>query len=144
MADFRSSEIINKPVHEVFDYMIKMENVPELMPFVVKVEKQTEGETGKGTKFVETRMVRGKKISADVEIIDFEQDRTYTTRSNANGLITEYKYDFHEIEEGTQVEMEATVKTSGLVARLTKRFIVNIVKREDGSQLQYLKEMMEK
>ncbi|PAF13185.1 hypothetical protein CHH61_24815, partial [Shouchella clausii] len=78
MADFRSSEIINKPVHEVFDYMIKMENVPELMPFVVKVEKQTEGETGKGTKFVETRMVRGKKISADVEIINFEQDRTYT------------------------------------------------------------------
>ncbi|UQX53554.1 hypothetical protein M5V91_22905 [Cytobacillus pseudoceanisediminis] len=61
MADFRSSEIINKPVHEVFDYMIKMENVPELMPFVVNVEKQTEGEIGKGTRFIETRMVRGKK-----------------------------------------------------------------------------------
>lgn len=144
MADFRSSEIIHKPVHEVFDYMVSMENVPELMPFVVKVEKQTEGEIGKGTKFFETRMVRGKKINADIEIIDFEKDKTYTTRSNANGLITEYKYNFHEIEEGTQVEMEANVKTSGLVAKLTKRFIVNIVKKEDGSQLQYLKEMMEK
>jgi hypothetical protein len=40
--------------------------------------------------------------------------------------------------------MEANVKTSGLVAKLTKRFIVNIVKQEDGSQLQYLKEMLEK
>ncbi|MBT2687339.1 SRPBCC family protein [Bacillus sp. ISL-47] len=144
MADFRSSEIINKPVHEVFNYMVRMENAPELMPYVVKVEKQTEGEIGKGTKFIETRMVRGKNIKADVEIIDFEKDKTYTTRSNANGLITEYKYDFHEIEEGTQVEMEANVKTSGLVAKLTKRFIVNIVKQEDGSQLQYLKEMLGK
>ncbi|CAM3628691.1 SRPBCC family protein [Cytobacillus oceanisediminis] len=144
MADFRSSEIINKPVHEVFNYMVTMENAPELMPYVVKVEKQTEGEIGRGTKFIETRMVRGKNIKADVEIIDFEKDKTYTTRSNANGLITEYKYAFHEIEEGTQVEMEANVKTSGLVAKLTKRFIVNIVKQEDGSQLQYLKEMLEK
>ncbi|GLB59134.1 SRPBCC family protein [Cytobacillus sp. NCCP-133] len=144
MADFRSSEIINKPVHEVFDYMVKMENVPELMPYVLKVEKQTKGEIGKGTRFLETRMIRGKKINADIEIIDFEKDRTYTTRSNANGLITEYKYDFHQIEEGTQVEMQANVQTSGLVARLTKRFIVNIVKQEDGGQLQYLKEMMEK
>ncbi|MBU8769404.1 hypothetical protein [Cytobacillus oceanisediminis] len=47
---------------------------------------------------------------ADIEIIDFEQDRTYTTRCNATGLITEYKYDFHEIEEGTQVQMEANVR----------------------------------
>lgn len=143
MADFRESVIIRKPVSEVFQYMASMENVHELMPNVVKMEKITDGEIGKGTKFIETRSVRGKEIQAPVEYVQYEQDRLFSTSTNSNGLITEYHYKFHEIEEGTQVEFEAFVKTSGIIMRLTKRFIVNMMKREDGYQLHYLKEMLE-
>lgn len=143
MADFRSSVIIHKPVSEVFNYMAGMENAHEIMPNVVEMEKKTAGAIGKGTKFKETRMVRGKKINADIEYVQYEQDRSFTSRSNSNGLIVEYHYRFHEIEEGTQAELEAFVKTSGFVMKLTKRFIVNMIKREDGNQLQYLKEMLE-
>lgn len=143
MADFRSSVIIHKPVSEVFNYMAGMEDVHEIMPNVVKMEKITPGPIGKGTQFKETRMVRGKNINADIEYMEYEQDRSIILRSNSNGLIVEYHYKFDEIEEGTQADLEAFVKTSGLVMKLTKRFIVNMIKREDGNQLQYLKEMLE-
>ncbi|WNS75341.1 SRPBCC family protein [Bacillus sp. DTU_2020_1000418_1_SI_GHA_SEK_038] len=143
MADFRSSVIIHKPISEVFHYMASMENVPELMPNVVKMEKLTEGPIGKGTRFKESRSVRGNTVNADIEMIQYIQDQAFTTRSNSNGLITEYAYAFHEIEEGTQVEMDAFVKTSGLRMKLTKRLIVKMIKREDGFQLEYLKEMLE-
>ncbi|MEH7522798.1 SRPBCC family protein [Bacillus sp. JJ1503] len=143
MADFRSSVIIHKPVSEVFHYMASMENVPELMPNVVKMEKLTEGPIGKGTKFKESRSVRGNTVNAEIEFIEYKQDQAFTTRSNSNGLITEYAYAFHEIEEGTQVELDAFVKTSGLRMKLTKRLIVNMIKKEDGFQLEYLKEMLE-
>ncbi|MBS4190009.1 SRPBCC family protein [Bacillus sp. FJAT-49705] len=143
MADFRSSVIIHKPVKEVFDYIASMENTSEIMPNVVKMEKLTEGPIGKGTKFKETRSVRGNTVNADVEMVEYEQDKLFKTRSNSNGLIVEYTYIFHEIKEGTQVELDASVKTSGLRMRLTKYFIVKMVKREDGFQLDYLKEMLE-
>ncbi|WP_066296520.1 SRPBCC family protein [Bacillus sp. FJAT-29937] len=143
MADFRSSVIIHKPVSEVFHYMASMENVPELMPNVVKMEKLTEGPIGKGTKFKESRSVRGNTVNAEIELIEYKQDQTFATRGNSNGLITEYVYAFHEIEEGTQVELDAFVKTSGLRMKLTKGFIVKMIKREDGFQLEYLKEMLE-
>ncbi|MBY0123391.1 SRPBCC family protein [Bacillus sp. S/N-304-OC-R1] len=143
MADFRSSVIIHKPLSEVFHYMASMENVSEMMPNVVKMEKLTEGPIGKGTKLKETRSVRGKTVNADIEFVEYKQDQTFITRSNSNGLITEYVYNFHEIEEGTQVEFDAFVKTSGLVMKLTKRFIVDMIKKEDGFQLEYLKEMLE-
>jgi len=143
MADFRSSVIIYKPIKEVFHYIASMDNVPELMPNVVKMEKITPGELSKGTKFLETRSVRGKEIRAEVEVLEYEENKLFTTRSNSNGLITEYHYKFYEIEEGTQVEFEAFVKTTGLRMKLTKRFIVNMMQQEDGYQLKYLKEMLE-
>ncbi|KAB2333133.1 hypothetical protein F7731_16475 [Cytobacillus depressus] len=143
MAEFRSSVIINKPIAEVFQYITSMENTPEIMPNVVKMEKLTEGPIGKGTKFKETRSVRGKKVNAEIEMVGFKQDHSFTTRSNSNGLIVEYAYAFHEIEEGTQVELDAFVKTSGLIMKMTKRFIVNMIKKEDGFQLEYLKDMLE-
>ncbi|MFE8697792.1 SRPBCC family protein [Cytobacillus sp. FJAT-53684] len=144
MADFRSSVIIHKPVNEVFRYMAGMENVQEIMPIVAEMEKLTDGEIGKGTKFKETRMVRGNKVYADVEYVEFNQDQSFTSRSNSNGLIVEYKYVFHEIEEGTQVELEAFVKTSGLRMKLTRPMIVKMIKREDGYQLENLRDMLEK
>ena len=143
MVDFQESAIIHKPIKEVFQYISRMENVSELMPNVVKMEKITSGELRKGTKFIETRSVRGKEIKADVELLEFEEDKLFTTRSNSNGLITEYHYKFYEIEEGTQAEFEAFVKTTGLRMKLTKRFIVKMMQQEDGYQLQYLKEMLE-
>lgn len=143
MADFRSSVIIHKPVKEVFQYMAGMENVHEVMPIVSKMEKLTEGDIGKGTKFKETRLVRGKEIFAEVEYIQYEENHSFTSRSNSNGLIVEYKYVFHEIEEGTQVELEAFIKTSGLRMKLTRPMIVKMIKREDGYQLENLKNMLE-
>jgi regulator of replication initiation timing len=145
MADFRSSAMIERPVHEVFDYMTDFEkNASELLPNVVKVEKITEGPVGEGTKFLETRNIRGKEATSEIEVIKFERNKAYSVKSESNGLVVIYHYVFHEIEEGTQVEFEAEIQTTGLFMKLTKPMLVKMIKQEDGDQLKYLKEEMEK
>lgn len=143
MADFRSSVVIHKPVEEVFHYVVSMENVHELMPNVVKMEKQMEGPLKAGTIFLETRLISGRNIQAEVEMTEYTENRSFATKTNSNGLITEYQYHFHPVEEGTQVDLEATITTTGLKMRLTKPILVKMIKREDGNQLVYLKEMFE-
>lgn len=143
MADFKSSVIIERPIKEVFEYMIGMENVSEIMPNVVKMEKITDGPLQPGTKFMETRMIRGREMQNEIELIEYQENRSYATKSEINGLGTIYRYDFQEIEEGTQVQFEAEVQTKGLWMKLTKKFIVDMIKKEDGFQLKYLKEEME-
>jgi carbon monoxide dehydrogenase subunit G len=143
MADFRSSVVIHRPVEEVFHYVVSMENVHELMPNVVKMEKQTEGPLKAGTIFLETRLISGRNIQAEVEMTEYTENQSFATKTNSNGLITEYKYHFHPVEEGTQVDLEAHITTTGLKMRLTKPILVKMIKREDGSQLVYLKEMFE-
>ncbi|UII55825.1 SRPBCC family protein [Cytobacillus spongiae] len=144
MADFQSSVIIHKPIHEVFDYMTNLQNMPEIMPNVVHAELTTGGTIEKGSTYVETRRVRGREVNAEVEFIEFEKEKTYTTKSITNGLVVLYRYDFDAIEEGTQVQFQATVETKGFMMKLTKRFLVNILKSEDGNQLRYVKDDLEK
>lgn len=144
MADFQSSMIIHKPVKEVFDYLLTLENIPEIMPNVVRLEKLSEGTIGKGTKLLETRSIRGREAKAEIEITEFEPYRYYTTKSVAGGITIIYKYFFSEIEEGTQVQFEANVGIKGLFSFFSRRALVKILKQEDGYLLQYLKEELEK
>ncbi|MEN8702079.1 SRPBCC family protein [Bacillus infantis] len=143
MADFKSTVIIRRPVAEVFQYATNPDNAPEIMPNVVKMEKATDGPIGPSTRFIETRMIRGKKVKAEIEYTQFEQDKSYTAKSNSNGLVVTYDYTFTEIDEGTQVELEANIHTSGFIMSLTRPMLVKIIKKEDGRQLSYLKQMLQ-
>jgi len=143
MADFRVYAIIRKPVEEVFNYAVNLENAPKFMPFVKKTVKSTNEPIQKGSKFIETRMIRGKETKAELELTEFNPNHSYTVVNAANGLVTTYHYIFEEIEEGTQAEMQVTVNPKGLFSFLTKKALVNIIKKEDGHQLGYLKDVLE-
>lgn len=143
MSDFRTTIIIHKPVEEVFSYMVDLDNINEIMPLVVKREKLSEGPLAPGTKLKETRRVRASEITSEIEVLTYEENKTFATRSNSNGLIAEYHYRFDEVDEGTQVDLEANIKTTGFKMKLLRKFLVNMVHREDGYQLTNLKEMLE-
>ncbi|MGG7619404.1 hypothetical protein [Bacillus coreaensis] len=73
----------------------------------------------------------------------FNRPTAFTSKSTSNGVEILYHYTFSAIEEGTQVEMVAEVKTGGFLSFLTKKQLVKIIKNEDGGQLQKLKEVLE-
>lgn len=144
MADFRASVIIMEPLDVVFDYFANMNNASEYMSNVEATEKRTEGPIAKGTIYKEIRKVRGKTAVAEVEYLAYEENVAFKRRSNSNGLLVDYDYRFSEIAEGTQVEFEGKVHVKGLMMRLTKRMLVNIIKSEDGDHVQKAKENLEK
>ncbi|CEG29273.1 Polyketide cyclase / dehydrase and lipid transport [Bacillus sp. B-jedd] len=144
MADFQSSVVIAQPVEVVFKYVASMENMPEIMPNVVNIDKRGLGQLKSGDKVVETRMIRGRETESELEITAFEENKLFAYKSETNGLQSVYWYSFEEVEEGrTRASFKADIKTTGIVMGLTKRFIVNMLKREDGNQMVYLKDMLE-
>jgi len=143
MADFYGSIIIEKPLEEVFEYASSMEHAPKYMPAVNRMERLTWDEVGVGSKFRETRWIRGKEVEAEVEIIKFEPNRSFSTKTNSNGLVTIYEYNFEEIVEGTQVQFKAYVQTKGFMMKLTKGLLVKMLSAEEDGHLRNLKELLE-
>ncbi|MFT8321397.1 MAG: SRPBCC family protein [Bacillus sp. (in: firmicutes)] len=143
MADFQANIIIAEPVELVFAYMANLGNAPEYMKNVEETHKITEGTLAIGTKYQEIRKVRGKKAVAEIEFLSFEENISYITRSNSNGLIVDYEYEFSEVEEGTQVQFKANLHVKGFMMKLTKRMLVNILRAEDGDHLERVKKNLE-
>lgn len=144
MPDIQDSVIISKPVEEVFSYAANMDNATNIMQNVVAIEKLTEGPLQVGTKFKETREIRGRQASSIIEFIEFLPNERYVVQSEANGLKVVYHYDFKPtVDGGTKVHFQGDIHTSGIVMKLTKPIIRKILKKEDGDHLSQLKKLME-
>ena len=82
MAGFSNSEFIeNKTPEEVFAFMIDPKNAPKIISEVKSSRKLTEGEIGLGTRFLETRVVRGKEGRAELKITHFIPNEEYSVSS---------------------------------------------------------------
>lgn len=143
MADIQDSLIINKPLEEVFSYTANMENAPKIMENVVEIEKLTDGSTQVGSRFKETREIRGRKASSIIEFVEYTPNKSYAVQSETNGLKVVYHYDFQAVAEGTKVAFKGDIFTTGLVMKLTKPIIRKILKKEDGGHLKQLKSLLE-
>ncbi|WP_096156286.1 MULTISPECIES: SRPBCC family protein [Bacillus] len=145
MADLQDTVEINKPIEEVFSFFTHIENSLEVMSNVTKVTLLTEGPLQVGSKFEETRNIRGKEATAVIEVIELDAPNRYGVKSDSNGLTVTYHYYFRPtLDNTTKVSFEGKIKTSGLRMLLSKPVIRKILQKEDGEHLRTLKELLEK
>ncbi len=142
MAGFTVSEWISRTPHEVFDFISAPGNAPKVVPSVKSMIKITEGPTGVGTRYRETRLMRGKEADAELEIVEFEPGRTYAVSNVTQGIESIYRYSFQPEADGTRVELVCEV-TAGGVKKLLLPLVVSELKKEDGDHLQRLKAAMD-
>ncbi|MGV2621096.1 UNVERIFIED_CONTAM: SRPBCC family protein [Halobacillus marinus] len=144
MTFMKQSVIIQKPLEEVFAAAIDFSNSPEVMDAVVDVELLSEGPVREGYRFKETRLIRGRKIPAVIEVSDFVRNESYSVRSVQNGLDLRYHYVFTEREAGsTEVTFRGEMKTEGIRNTMMKPLIQRIIKKEDEDHLPRLKKFIE-
>ncbi|HSL28774.1 MAG TPA: SRPBCC family protein [Anaerolineales bacterium] len=142
MAGFEMSERIARPPHEVFDFITASDNAPRVAPSVKSMVKLTEGPVGAGTRYRETRLMNGKEVHAELEVVAYEAGRTYAVRNLTEGIETVYRYTFHPEAGGTRVDLVCELKAGGL-KKLMLPMVASILKREDGDHLQRLKQALE-
>ncbi|KMJ59250.1 hypothetical protein AB685_09375 [Bacillus sp. LL01] len=144
MPDIQDSVIISKPVEEVFSFASNLDNSTQVMENVVAIEKLTDGPLNVGSKFKETREIRGRKASSIIEFTEYIPNERYAVKSETNGLKVIYYYDFKPtVEGGTKVHFQGDIHTSGIIMKLTKPIIRKILKKEDGDHLNQLKRLIE-
>ena len=61
MPGFEMSEFINRSPQEVFDFISESENAPKVVPSVTSMVKLTEGPVRVGTRYRETRLMKGEE-----------------------------------------------------------------------------------
>jgi uncharacterized protein YndB with AHSA1/START domain len=142
MPRFEMSEFIPRPPQEVFDFISASENAPKVVPSVTSMVKLTEGPVGIGTRYRETRLMKGEEHQTELEIVEYEPVQKYAMKNETHGIETVYWYTFHPEENGTRVDLVCEVKGSG-AKKLIVPVVVSVLKKEDGDHLKRLKQALE-
>lgn len=142
MSGFESSEWIALPPKEVFDFVTDPNNAPRVVSSVKNMVKLTNGPTGKGTRYRETRLMNGKEQTAELEVVAFQPNEQYAVKNELQGFETTYTYKFSSENNGTRVKLVCEVKAGGL-KKMMAPMVVSILKKEDGDHLQRLKSAIE-
>jgi hypothetical protein len=142
MPGFEMSEMIDRSPQEVFDFITDSENASKVGGSVTSMVKLTEGPVSVGTRYRETRVMRGEQHQADLEVAEYEPVQKYSVKNETDGVETVYRYRLHPEGEGTRIDLVCEVKGSGL-KRLILPVVVSILKKEDRDHLQRLKQVLE-
>lgn len=109
---------VNAAPDVVFAAFTDIEAWPERISGIERVKIVTEGPVGAGTAFRETRIIMKKEVTEEMMITAFDPPREYVVESDSCGSHFRTSVRFHELGEGTCLEMEMVTHPMTFAARL--------------------------
>lgn len=71
----------------MFDTVAHIERYREAVADIVKIEFLSEQKEGVGTRFRETRLMKGREASADLEVTEYESSRHVRLVADSHGTV---------------------------------------------------------
>lgn len=140
MITASNSVLIDRPPHEVFEYLCDHEHRIHWQPNLVTHEHER---LEKGARVKEVRNVLGRRVEIEGEMTEFVEDRRLTFRGHGPHVKRlEYNYVLRPEGDGTRLETEMEVDLAdafGLVAPVIQR----LTDRELDHTMNLLKDVLE-
>ena len=139
---FELSVEIAKPVHEVWEYLIEPENVPEWQASAVSSHQLSDGPIGVGTHLQDERRFLGRRARSEVEVTEFEPERLFTLHGISGPVRFTVRHRLERLGDGTQLHVEAEADPAG-ISRLMRPVVEHAAAHEIRKDFDRLKERLE-
>ena len=118
MAQMKMTHRFDAPIDTVFAACTDFAGLAERLDSITQVEMLTDGSTGVGTRFRETRVIFGKKAVEEMEVSDYEKNRSFTLQSISCGCEYHFRHDFRAEGTSTVIDMEMQTRPLTFFAKL--------------------------
>ena len=141
MIKAKHSVHIERPVHEVFEYLRNHENRIYWQTNLVSHSKEAQLE--KGMRLSEVRNVLGKRIEITGEVTEFIEDRRLTFKGAGPHVERlEYDYVLKPEDGGTRLDTEIDIKLPDILS-VADPVIQKMTERELDTAHHHLKDILE-
>jgi len=123
------SRQINAPAATVFDAVAHIENFSKAVPGIVNIEFLTESRTGVGTKFKETRLMKGREATVELEVTEYEPNQRIRIVSDTHGTVWDTVFTVAENAGQTQLEMVMDANAYKLLPKLMNPLIRGMIQK---------------
>ena len=123
MSQTRSSRTISAPVEAVFDCVAHIQNFSNAVPDIAKVEFLTQSRRGVGTRFRETRVMKGRESTTELEVTEYDVPRRIRLVSDEGGTIWDTVFTTEATDDGTQLDMVMDARPHKLWSKIVNPLI---------------------
>jgi uncharacterized protein YndB with AHSA1/START domain len=132
---------LNRPVEQVFAFLMDTGKLSTWQSNLIKTEQITEGPLRAGSRFREVRRLGRRESEIQGEITVFEPNKRFETKTLTKPQVT-VSYSFEAEDGGTRLKHKFIMLTSGLM-RLLEPLIAGSIKKESASDFETLQRMLE-
>jgi uncharacterized protein YndB with AHSA1/START domain len=133
---------LNRPVEQVFAFLMDTGKLSAWQSNLIKTEKITEGPLRAGSRFKEVRRLGRRESEIQAEITAFEPNKRFETKTLTKPQVT-VSYSLEAENGGTRLKHKFVMLTSGFM-RLLEPLIAGAIKKESASDFETLKHILEK
>jgi carbon monoxide dehydrogenase subunit G len=130
MIRFELSVDIDRPVHEVWEYLTDPERVPEWQSSAESSHQVSEGPLGVGARLRDERRFMGRRATSDVEVSEYEPERLFTLHGLSGPVRFTVRHRLSDRDGGTRLDVEAEADPGGI-----GRFVRPMIERAAGHEL---------
>ena len=142
MTNFQAKVFIDRPVGEVFAFLMDPDNDPTWQSTILEVAVEPEGPIAVGTKYHQQRRFLGKRFPVTFEVTEHEPPKKSTIQITDGPFPGEAGYRLEGFQDGTELTVSADLEAAGFF-KLAEPVFTRIFRREMASNLGILKELLE-
>lgn len=132
---------LNKPVEQVFAFLVDTGKLSTWQSNLIKLERITEGPLRTGSRFREIRRIGKRESEVQGEITALELNKRLETKTTTKPQAM-VSYLLNPEQGGTRLMYKFVLVTSGLM-RLAEPMIAGSIKKESESDFETLKRILE-
>ncbi len=143
MLGFTLTRRVNVPIERTFAVFTDFETAPNHIDAIEKVELLTDGPIRAGTRFRETRIIRGSRVTEELEIAQLEPNEGYAVRCDTGTCLIKTACLMRKDGGGTKVEVALQLEPKTFLAGLKVRLLMPAMRKELEKDLDALKKAAE-
>lgn len=113
----------------VFQTVSDIKKFSEAVPHITKIEFLSEQQLGLGTRFRETRLMKGREASTELEVAEFVENDRIRMIADSHGTVWDTLFTVEPAADGSVLTMTMDARAHKLLPRLLNPLIKGIVKR---------------
>ena len=130
---------------EVFSTVADISNYTKAVPQLVRVEFLTDRKVGVGTRFRETRLMRGREATTELEVTEYVVNERVRFVSDAGGTVWDTVFTVSPAGDGggTRLDMVMNARPYRIMSRLIVPLMKGVVAKAIGADMDALKAYLE-
>ena len=133
------TKTIAAPVERVFETIADIRNFKKAIPHIIDIEFLGEKRKGLGTRFRETRMIKGRRSTTQLEVTEYRPNDRIRIVTDSHGTIWDSVWALAPVEGGTRLTLTLHARAHQLFAKLMNPMVMPAIQSAIADDLDLVK-----